>query len=351
MRKKLLIVIAILAALLLITDIGGSFYMVSYALAPNPERQDTAMRFRQLYDDYPETRPWVDSLRRAGALTDTFVVMASGERHHAFVVRQAPRLSAADSVVGISGDSISVVGISGDSISAASISGDSVIAASRCQRTAVIVHGWRDQAIGMLMIARLYEQMGWNIVVPDLHAHGLSDGDAIGMGWNERWDVLQWMRLFVTDTMVVHGISMGAATTMNVAGETMPEGIRSIRFVEDCGYTSVWDEFRYEMGEEFGLPAFPLLHTASFLCRVKYGWSFAEASPLRQLSSCRYPMLFIHGDNDHFVPSHMVHPLYAAKPQPKELWVTEGVEHALSYKTYPDEYARRLRRFLECDTH
>ena len=314
------------------------------------------MRFRQLYDDYPETRPWVDSLRRAGALTDTFVVMASGERHHAFVVRQAPRLSAADSVVGISGDSISgdsVSGdsVSGDSISAASISGDSVIAASRCQRTAVIVHGWRDQAIGMLMIARLYEQMGWNIVVPDLHAHGLSDGDAIGMGWNERWDVLQWMRLFMTDTMVVHGISMGAATTMNVAGETMPEGIRSIRFVEDCGYTSVWDEFSYEMGEEFGLPAFPLLHTASLLCRVKYGWSFAEASPLRQLSSCRYPMLFIHGDNDHFVPSHMVHPLYAAKPQPKELWVTEGVEHALSYKTYPDEYARRLRRFLECDTH
>ena len=210
----------------------------------------------------------------------------------------------------------------------------------------------------MLMIARLYERMGWNIVVPDLHAHGLSAGEAIGMGWQERNDVLHWMRLFRTDTMVVHGISMGAATTMNVAGESllvggqgsgelMPEGIKSIRFVEDCGYTSVWDEFEYELREEFSLPVFPLLYTTSLLCQWKYGWSFTEAAPLRQVARCPYPMLFIHGDDDHFVPSWMVHPLYAAKDSLKDLWITRGVQHALSYKNYPEEYARRIREFVE----
>lgn len=162
MRKKLLTVLAVLAALFLIIDIGGSFYMLEYALGPNPERLDTAKRFNWLYENYPETRPWMDSLREATAFRGTFVVMPSGERHHAYVVMQPA-------------DSISDKG---------------------CQRTAVIVHGWRDQGIGMLMKARLYERMGRNIVVPDLHAHGLSEGDAIGMGWHERRDVLHRMQLF-----------------------------------------------------------------------------------------------------------------------------------------------------------
>jgi len=287
--------------------VGGSFYMLDYALAPAPERSDTARRFAWLYESYPVTQPWVDSLRRAEALRDTFATMPSGERHHAYIIRQQ----------------------------------------KPTQRTAVVVHGWRDQAIGMFQIARLYELMGYNLVVPDLHAHGLSEGDWIGMGWEERCDVLHWMSLFRTDTMVVHGISMGAATTMNVSGEAMPEGIRSVKFVEDCGYTSVWDEFSYELADEFGLPDFPLMYTSSLLCGLKLGWRFGQASPLRQVSKCRYPMLFIHGDNDHFVPSGMVHPLYEAKQGEKQLWVTEGTAHAQSYKDYPEDYARRLRDFLQ----
>lgn len=316
--KRVLILLSILIAVFALATVGGSFYMLDYALAPDAERQDTAKRFARLYESYPETRPWMDSLRQTGAFRDTFVVMPSGERHHAYVVMQKRQKSTDDDRTEITN-----------------------------RRTAIIVHGWRDQGIGMLQIARLYERMGWNIVVPDLHAHGLSEGEAIGMGWQERWDVTHWMRLFRADTMVVHGISMGAATTMNVSGCPMPEGIRSIKFVEDCGYTSVWDEFVYELDEEFGLPAFPLLYTTSLLCQWKYGWSFTEAAPLQQLAHSPHPMLFIHGDDDHFVPSWMVHPLYKAKKGKKALWVTSGVQHALSYKTYPEQYTRRIKEFVE----
>ena len=304
----LLVVIIVLFAA---ATVGGSYYMLGYSLSPSPERADTAARFAWLYKNYPETRPWVDSLRRAGALTDTFAVMPTGERHHAYVVRhQSP-----------------------DSLSG--------------QKTAFCIHGWRDQGIGMFMIDRLYERMGYQVVLPDLHAHGLSEGEAIGMGWHERNDVIHWIKLFKTDTIVVHGISMGAATTMNVSGEAMPEGISSIKFVEDCGYTSVWDEFSDQLKQQFGLPGFPLMNATSRLCHYEYGWSFSEASPLSQVAKCRYPMLFIHGDNDHFVPSWMVHPLYEAKPEPKQLWITAGTQHAHSYKDYPEEYARRVREFVE----
>ena len=115
---------------------------------------------------------------------------------------------------------------------------------------------------------------------------------------------------------------MGAATTMMVAGESQRPYVKC--FVEDCGYTSVWDEFSNELKTSFGLPAFPLMHTASWLCDLKYGWNFREASALAQVAKCELPMLFIHGDADDYVPTWMVYPLYEAKPGEKELWLVPG---------------------------
>ena len=37
--------------------------------------------------------------------------------------------------------------------------------------------------------------------------------------------------------IVLHGLSMGAATVLMVSGERLPEQVKAI--IEDCGYTSV----------------------------------------------------------------------------------------------------------------
>ena len=304
MRKAFLILL--LTIVLLVTVFtGAGFYMLHFSLAPDPNRTDVDSCYRQQFEAYPESREWVDSLRRIHALRDTFVIMPTGERHHAFYVD------------------------------------------NHSKRTAVVVHGWRDCAIKFFWLARIYNHLlGYNVVMPELHACGESDGDAIRMGWLDRLDLLHWVQFFQTDTMVVHGVSMGAATTMMLSGESMPQGIRDLRFVEDCGYTSVWDEFAIQLRDSFNLPAFPLLHSTSLLCRLRYGWSFGQASALRQVSKCRYPMLFIHGDSDTFVPVRMVYPLYDAKPSPKTLWISPGAAHAQSYLQHKEEYVRQIREFL-----
>ena len=93
-------------------------------------------------------------------------------------------------------------------------------------------------------------------VAPDLRACGESEGDYVGMGWLDRKDVLQWIDYIIEQDpeakIVVHGISMGAATTMMTAGESTPDNVKA--FVEDCGYTSVWDIFSSELQLRFGLP-------------------------------------------------------------------------------------------------
>ncbi len=291
----------------------ASHYMLNYALSPAPGRGDIETSYQAFFRRVPELKPWVDSLQTRGLLRDTFVVMPSGEIHHALYLR-----------------------------------------ARQAQgRTAILIHGYRDNALSLLRLGRMYhETMRYNILLPDLHAHGCSEGEAIGMGWNERHDLLHWIEvaedLFHSHVrpcaMVLHGVSMGAATAMNVSGEELPHYVRA--FVADCGYTSVWDEFSGQLWQQFGLPAFPLLYTTDLLCRGRYGWSFRQASPLQQVKRSYLPMFFIHGESDTFVPTEMVHRLYAAKPDPKQLWIVPHTRHADSYTNFPQEYTRQVFEFL-----
>ena len=304
-----LAVIVLLAATLL----GGGFYMLDYSLAyAKQDRKTTDEQLNRVKKECPWTIGWMDSIYAHHAVRDTFVVMPSGYKAHA-VYLHAPK---------------------------------------PCTKTAVVVHGYKMCAEAMFHIAYLYNHdLGYNVLLPDLYGHGRSEGDHIQMGWKDRWDVIRWAeiahRVFAPKEgeMVLHGISMGAATVMAVSGEKTPAYVKC--FVEDCGYTGVWDEFATQLKEQFGLPQFPLMNVTSELCRQKYGWSFAEARQIDQVKKCRKPMLFIHGGDDDFVPTWMVHPLYAAKTGRKQLYVAPGSIHAMSYRDHHAEYTRVVTDFLK----
>lgn len=297
----------LLAIAILLT--GGGFYVLDYALRPDHrDRQENSLDY--MGETYPGLRPWYDSLRTAGILRDTIIDSDGGPRLHAYY---AP----ADSAAG----------------------------------TAVIVHGYTDNALRMMMIGRMYrEELHYNILLPDLQNHGQSEGESIQMGWKDRLDVIRWTQvaheLFADSTMVLHGISMGAATVMMVSGETLPAYIRA--FVADCGYTSVWEQFAKELKSQFGLPAFPLLNIASGICDLRFGWNFKEASAIGQITRNERPTLFIHGDRDDYVPTEMVYRLFEAKKQGvKELWIAPDTDHAHAYRNHPAEYTSLVRAFLD----
>lgn len=65
MKKGIFITLAIILGVFAVATIGGSFYMLDYSLAPDAQRTDTAACFRQLVEDHPEVKPWLDSLKNA----------------------------------------------------------------------------------------------------------------------------------------------------------------------------------------------------------------------------------------------------------------------------------------------
>ena len=99
-----------------------------------------------------------------------------------------------------------------------------------------------------------------NLVKKAGRAAGLSEGKYLTMGVKESDDIVLWAKEIVQKDenaqIVLHGISMGAATVMMTTAKH-PQNV--VAAVEDCGYTSAYDMFTNQLDVIFGLPEFPIM--------------------------------------------------------------------------------------------
>lgn len=212
----------------------------------------------------------------------------------------------------------------------------------------ISVHGYTSQGLDMSGYARNFYEMGYNILIPDLRAHGKSEGDYIGMGWDDRLDIIEWINLILkfdaTSEIVLHGVSMGAATVSMTSGEKLPNNVKAI--IADCGYTSVWEQFSHQLDVLYSLPSFPVMNASSVVTKIKAGYTLKEASTLKQVAKSKTPILFIHGDEDDFVPYSMMDELYNATSSEKEKLTIKGAGHAKASKVNPELYWSTINTFI-----
>lgn len=124
-------------------------------------------------------------------------------------------------------------------------------------KTVVLAHGFAGNKSLMGAWAGMYHELGYNVLAPDSRASGASAGNAIGYGWLERKDDLQWARTVVkrtqTTQIVMSGISMGAAGMTMASGEKQVPQIKA--YVVDSPFTSAKAIISYQAGQLYHLPA------------------------------------------------------------------------------------------------
>ena len=314
--KKIIYTIIIIATILTAACLFAGYELVCIATVPTDnygQNYDTA--YAMVYEKYPELRNWHDSLVERGLWRDTFLTNDEGLRLHGIIIEHAQT------------DSTQPVG------------------------TMMMIHGYCDDAPVMMRYAYCdYEVLHQNVLLPERQWCGKSQGDHITFGWRDRLDMHLWLALVHRlwhQPVVVHGLSMGAATTMMLSGDDLADSLQVVGFVEDCGYSSTWDQLEFQLDKEYGLPAFPLLYSASLVNKVWHGWWLSDGDAVAQVSKCRKPMLFIHGTADDFVPFQMVHKLYAAHHGKKYLWEVPDTRHARSIHKHWNEYCEHLQSFLQ----
>ncbi len=213
----------------------------------------------------------------------------------------------------------------------------------------ICVHGYTSSPKGMGSYAKHYHEKGFNILLPALRGHDLSEQQYITMGWLDRLDVCDWVtylnNMYKDIQIVLHGVSMGSATVMMATGEDLPDNVKCC--IADCGFTSVWDELKNELKTTYHLHAFPTLYISSAISKVVGGYGYKEASSIKQLQKSKTPTLFIHGEQDVFVPYRMMDMNYNAAACPKEKLSIPDAEHADSHLIHPEIYWPGVFEFVD----
>lgn len=190
--------------------------------------------------------------------------------------------------------------------------------------------------------------MGHNTLVICQRAHNESGGHTISFGIKERFDCLSWInyannRFGADKKIIISGLSMGAATVLMAAAESLPENVCGI--IADCPYSSP-KEIILKVCSDMGLPrriCYPLIYCGALV----FGhFKLNECDALKGAKNAKIPVLLIHGEADNFVPVEMSRKIAMENAANIRLYTFPDAGHGLSYMVSCEEYTRIMTDFI-----
>ena len=221
--------------------------------------------------------------------------------------------------------------------------------------TILLFHGYRSSwNVDFSASLLFYRSLGYNLLLVDQRAHQDSEGTFLTFGAKERYDVISWVTylgqmLGQTHPLFLGGLSMGATTVLLASCFEFPANVRGL--IADCGFTEAYAEMRHVLrGVGRWIPARFVLFWVNLAAHLLAGYGLREADTRLSVAESRYPILFIHGTGDDFVPCEMTKENFAACTAEKECVLVEGAQHGCSYVRDRARVEAALRTFLERHT-
>lgn len=218
--------------------------------------------------------------------------------------------------------------------------------------TILLFHGYRScwQIDFGASLSYYYDELGYQLLLVDQRAHGQSEGRFLTFGARERYDVISWVTylsqmLGANHPMYLGGLSMGAATVLMASCFELPANVRGI--TADSGFTSAYEIAKSVfLRDHPHLPAAPVLFFLGLFTRIFAGYGLKDASSQLSVQESLYPILFIHGAADTFVPCEMTKRAFDACRSEKSLVLVDGADHGKSYLVDRPRVQATLRKFF-----
>ncbi len=210
----------------------------------------------------------------------------------------------------------------------------------------ILLHGLRGDRRDMLSRAEFLRAGGYTLLLPDFQAHGESRGQRITYGDLESRDVtaaIQYARHKMPDEKVgVIGATLGAAAFV-LAEDRPPVAAVVLEQMYPTIQHAVAGRARLHLGS-LGAVFAPLL-----MVQMQSRLQIPEVRlrPIDRMAKIGAPVLIVNGSRDEYTPIGDARRLFAAAPDPKELWAVEGAGHVDLYAFEKTEYERRIGQFLD----
>ena len=153
----------------------------------------------------------------------------------------------------------------------------------------------------------------------------------------------------VTALRVIFSLGLVACQLLLASCFDFPANVRAI--IADCGFTSPYEIAKSVLRRDYPkAPVSLLLPLCSLVTRLFAGFGLRDGSTIDAVRESRYPILFLHGTGDTFVPYDMTKRAFDACTAPKRLILVNGAEHGKSYVKEPDRVRQELKAFLDTYT-
>jgi fermentation-respiration switch protein FrsA (DUF1100 family) len=214
--------------------------------------------------------------------------------------------------------------------------------------TIIFCHGMSMAAENSFKYCNMFINRGWNVLIFHMRRHGESEGKYSTLGKLEKDDLdlfVDWViKIKGKDGLLgIHGESMGAATSLLYLDIN-----KYVDFIiADCPYSNLNELLRLRIKEDTIIPGFLIYNPSRYLSKVVAKFDYNEIKPIDSVSNSKTPILFIHGEDDEFVPTYMSKNMYDKKTGIKGLYIVKGAKHAQSYSKDPKEYEKVVFQFIE----
>ncbi len=181
--------------------------------------------------------------------------------------------------------------------------------------------------------AKRFHQLGLSVLLIDYRGYGRSEGgfpteQQVYQDAETSWRYLTQTRKIPSESILLYGHSLGGAVAVNLAVHH-PD---AAGLIVQSSFTSIRDMVerrpRYQI-----FPVEQLLHQ--------------RFDSIRKVPLLKMPVLFIHGLADIQVPATMSEALYAATPDPKQLYLVPLAGHNNVADTAGAEYLKVVQQFVQ----
>ncbi len=212
----------------------------------------------------------------------------------------------------------------------------------------IILQGRTESLLYCYYYAEPYKDLGYNILVVDSRAHGLSDGKYNCAGLKEYKDIIEWTKYikkrFNIKKFLIHGICIGSATGLYAITESGLDCYEGI--IADGMYTTFYETFKNHMIDE-KRRVHPFIDIMLVIMRIRCGVNIKNKGPIKSIKKLDLPILFLYSLEDKFSLPEKSQLLYDLCPSEKEIvWFEKGAHSHIRINN-KEKYDESIKTFVK----
>ncbi len=212
--------------------------------------------------------------------------------------------------------------------------------------TVIWAHGYTSHAERESAFPGLfYHSLGFNVLIPYLRAHHISQGKYISFGALEHLDMMAWVEkaneITPNGSIVLHGLSMGGGIVLYTANQEM-ENVKCI--VSDAPTTNIEMAFRNISQGAFKNRGDRVAEYVMQRFYKEFGVYASDYDAIKTVKNSRYPIFLTAGSNENM--EDLLLQLKAANPQETEVLILPGCNHGNGMYKQTQMFQSALKRFI-----